>query len=346
MKSRKMICFCILTMVMLITANNILAETAASDPIGFTAENAVVTEPQGQLFCYDVTYRNLHKAYKPETFNSSGVKSREYQRLDGRETEDWINYLYEDGAELCIPTGLSLMYGDTRREQYSQVLTYLRSEPEAAECVEIEGFSLEEAQKKADAFIAGLGIEYLEPDTAVSLSHDYLDKITGDMREAYVGMDKVRYFDTFTTDIDAYYLTYRQVLNGIKTAGDPQAAVVITRDGIAYLEMAFVIDGINDKQPVSEGLTRQAAADLCAERCRKEFSLLPGNINISNEIAEISVVNYFAFNESGEDEYRASLFPCWFLKGTQTFFKDGEAAGRKHIRDLYRIQDGQWFYAN
>lgn len=74
MKSRKIICFCILTLVMMISVNNILAETAGAGVMEFNAENAVITEPGEQLFCYDVTYRNFHKAYTPEMFNASGVK--------------------------------------------------------------------------------------------------------------------------------------------------------------------------------------------------------------------------------------------------------------------------------
>ena len=126
MKNRKSICFCILALVMLISVSNILAETAGTGAIEFTTENAVNTVPKAQLFCYDVTYRNFHKAYTPEIFNTSGVKSKEYQKVDGREIEDWYRFEFQDGHELYIPSGLSLMYGDARMEYYSQVLTYLQ----------------------------------------------------------------------------------------------------------------------------------------------------------------------------------------------------------------------------
>ena len=349
MKNRKVICFCILALVMLISVNNILAETAGSGSIEFTAENAVITEPQDQLFCYDVTYRNFHKAYTPEMFNASGVKSKEYQKLDGRELNDWYKYEFQDEHELYIPSGLSLMYGDARMEYYSQVLTYLQWDLGTMACTDMEGFSLEEARKKADALIAVLGIEYLEPDLAVSLSHEDLNRITKEMRETFAGEPKVKYFDSFTKDIDAYYLTYRQVLNGIKTAGDPQAALVVTRDGIASLELSCVIDRVNATTPLTKTLSREEATELCSEKYRNEFKQLPENIRITNEITEISVANFFEFDEDGTDEYHAGVFPCWFFKGTQTFFKDGEEKGVtpvNPIRDLYRIPDGHLFFGN
>ena len=183
MKSRKIICFCILTLVMMISVNNILAETAGTGVMEFNAENAVITEPGDQLSCYDVTYRNFHKAYTPEMFNASGVKSKEYQKVDGREIEDWYRFEFQDGCELYIPSGLSLIYGDARVEYYSQVLTYLQWDLGTMECTDMEGFSLEEARKKADALIAVLDIENLEPDLAVSLSHEDLSRITKEMRE-------------------------------------------------------------------------------------------------------------------------------------------------------------------
>lgn len=344
MKNRKVICFCILTLVMLISVNNILAETAGSGTIEFTAENAVNTVPKGQLFCYDVTYRNLHKAYTPETFNASGVKSKEYQKVDGREIEDWYRFEFQDGYELSIPSGLSLMYGDARMEYYSQVLSYICWDLDTMECKEIEGFPLNEAREKADAFISTLGIEYLEPDLAVSLSHEDLERITGEMRKTFEGEPKVKYFDTFTSDIDAYYLTYRQVLNEIKTAGVPQVAVVITRDGIASLELSCVIDRVNDTSLLKETMYRPEAEKLCSEKHLNEFKQLPENMHITNEITEITTANYFEFDEDGPDEYHAGLFPCWFFKGEQILFTDEGEKRMTPIRDLFRIPDGHWFF--
>lgn len=346
MKNRKSICFCILALVMLISVNNILAETAGTGTIEFTVENAVNTVPKAQLFCYDVTCRNFHKAYKPEMFNTSGVKSKEYQKVDGRETDDWYRFEFQDGHELYIPSGLSLMYGDARMEYYSQVLTYLQYDLDTMECKEIEGFSLDEARKKADALIAVLDIANLEPDLAVSLSHEDLGRITKEMREAFAGEPKVKYFDSFTRDIDAYYLTYRQVLNGIKTAGMPQVAVVVTRDGIASLELSCVIDRVNNTSLLKGTLYRPEAEKLCSERHLNEFKQLPENIRITNEITEITTANFFEFDEDGTDEYHAGVFPCWFFKGVQTLFVDGAEKGVTPIRDLYRIPDGHWFYGD
>ena len=346
MKNRKSICFCILALVMLISVNNILAETAGTGTIEFTVENAVNTVPKAQLFCYDVTCRNFHKAYKPEMFNTSGVKSKEYQKVDGRETDDWYRFEFQDGHELYIPSGLSLMYGDARMEYYSQVLTYLQCDLDTMECKEIEGFSLDEARKKADALIAVLDIANLEPDLAVSLSHEDLGRITKEMRETFAGEPKVKYFDSFTRDIDAYYLTYRQVLNGIKTAGMPQVAVVVTRDGIASLELSCVIDRVNETTPLTKTLSREEATELCSGKYRNEFKSLPENMRITNEIAEISVAHFFEFDEDGTDEYHAGVFPCWFFKGEQMRFADEAEIGVSPIRDLYRIPDGHWFYGD
>ena len=279
-------------------------------------------------------------------FNASGVKSKEYQKVDGREIEDWYRFEFQDGCELYIPSGLSLMYGDARMEYYGQVLTYLQWDLGTMECTDMEGFSLEEARKKADALIAVLDIENLEPDLAVSLSHEDLSRITKEMREAFAGEPKVKYFDSFTKDIDAYYLTYRQVLNGIKTAGMPQVAVVVTRDGIASLELFCVIDRVNETTPLTKTLSREEATELCSEKYRNEFKQLPENMRITNEIAGISVANFFEFDEDGTDEYHAGVFPCWFFKGEQMRFADGAEIGVSPIRDLYRIPDGHWFYGD
>ena len=164
------------------------------------------------------------------------------------------------------------MYGDARMEYYGQVLTYLQWDLGTMECTDMEGFSLEEARKKADALIAVLDIENLEPDLAVSLSHEDLSRITKEMREAFAGEPKVKYFDSFTKDIDAYYLTYHQVLNGIKTAGMPQVAVVVTRDGIASLELSCVIDRVNETTPLTKTLSREEATELCSGKYRNELT--------------------------------------------------------------------------
>jgi hypothetical protein len=134
------------------------------------------------------------------------------------------------------------------------------------------------------------------------------------------------------------------VLNGIKTAGMPQVAVVVTRDGIASLELSCVIDRVNETTPLTKTLSLQEATELCSEKYRNEFKQLPENMRITNEIAEITVAYFFEFDEDGTDEYHAGVFPCWFFKGTQTLFKDGETAGRNIIRDLYRSPDGHWFF--
>ena len=204
----------------------------------------------------------------------------------------------------------------------------------------------DEARKKADALIAVLDIENLEPDLAVSLSHEDLSRITKEMRETFAGEPKVKYFDSFTKDIDAYYLTYRQVLNGIKTAGMPQVAVVVTRDGIASLELSCVIDRVNNTSLLKGTLYRPEAEKLCSERHLNEFKQLPENIRITNEITEMTTANFFEFDEDGTDEYHAGVFPCWFFKCVQTLFVDGAEKGVTPIRDLYRIPDGHWFYGD
>ena len=124
---------------------------------------------------------------------------------------------------------------------------------------------------------------------------------------------------------------------------------MITRDGIASLELSHVIDRVNETTPLTKTLSREEATELCSEKYRNEFKQLPENIRITNEIAEISVANFFEFDEDGTDEYHAGVFPCWFFKGTQTFFKDGEEKGVtpvNPIRDLYRIPDGHLFFGN
>jgi hypothetical protein len=289
-----------------------------------------------------VIFKDFHQAFTPEMFNNSGVVARKFEKSDYMEMDDNYTYTYRNGSTLFVSSGLNLFYYNASGDYYSQVLTYLDTEETVIGNPELTGFTVKEATDQCDELLSRLGLGNLVLDTMVTFSKESLIRITDEMKKAYAGHPKVRYFTSFTDETEAYYLTYRQVLNGIKTAGTPQVRIVITRDGIAYLELFRIIDHITETYPVTKQMTGQDAVHCFEKRNVTRYSV-PDSISVSYKIKEISIAYYFDFNTQNNNAFHAYVFPCWYIKGYESM----RSAGREKtltIQDLYRIPDGTWYY--
>ena len=309
---------------------------------GIITDSTIINEQHGELFSYDVVFKDFHKAFTPEMFNNSAVTARKTEKSDYMEMDDTYTYTYGNGCTLCVSSGLNLFYYNASGDCYSQILTYLGNTGTAMGSPELTGFTLEEATDRCNDFLSRLGLGNLVLDTAVTFSKEYLIRITEEMKKEYAGHPKVSYFTSFTSETEAYYLTYRQVLNGVKSAGTPQVRIVITRDGVAYLELFRIIDHITETHPVTGQMSWQEAVHCFEERNINQYTL-PASVSVSYGIRDISAAYYYGFDTRNNDAFHAYVFPCWYINGYETM----RSAGREKthpIRDLYRIPDGVWYY--
>ena len=309
---------------------------------GIITDSTMIHEQYNELFSYDVIFKDFHQAFTPEMFNNSGVGARKFEKSDYMEMDDSYTYTYRNGYKLFVSGGLNLFYYNASGDYYSQVLTYLDTEETVIGNPELTGFTVKEATDQCDELLSRLGLGNLVLDTMVTFSKESLIRITDEMKIAYAGHPKVRHFTSFTDETEAYYLTYRQVLNGMKSAGTPQVRIVITRDGIAYLELFRIIDHITGTYPVTEQMTSQEAVSCFEKRNINRYSI-PDSISVSYNIKEISNAYYFEFNMQNNNAFHAYVFPCWYIKGYESM----HSAGREKthlIQDLYRIPDGIWYY--
>ena len=335
MKAKKISSILVLLVVFLVQISNIKAE-------GMITDNTVINDQYDELFSYDVIYKDFHQAYKPEMFNDSAVVSENIEKSDYMEMEDSYTYQYKDGCVLCISSGINLLYYNTNGEYYSQILTYIDSEGINTDNSELTGFSVKEATEQCNELLSGLDIRDLVLDTAVTFSKERLIRITEEMKKVY-GDHKVSYFTSFTDETEAYYLTYRQALNGIKTGGTPQVSIVITRDGIAYLDISRIIDQIAETRPADGQMSSQEAAQCFEKRNLNTYSSLPDSISVSYEIREISIAYYYELDMPETNVFHARVFPGWYIEGRETM-RSGERVRTHRIRDFYRIPDGTWYY--
>ena len=331
---------CIIMLFICIVNMHALGETAFTPKENIKIENSIINDQYNELNVYDVTYKDFQKVYTSAMFNSSEVVSTKSESADDIEAESHT-YKYKDGFELCIADSMSLFYYNANGDYYSQILTYLNSSENYTNSPELTGFSLNEATKVANDFIASLEIKNLVLDKAFTFSKESLVTITNDMKKIY-GENGAKFFSSITDETEAYYLTYRQTLDGIKTAGTPQIQMVITRNGIAYLEMFRIIDQVNNKTTVTEQSSWKDAICFFEERNINAHNL-PESISVLYEIEEISISYYR--DPDPEQKLCASLFPCWYIKGYETM-TNGDKARTKQIADIYRIPDGVWYYPN
>lgn len=305
--------------------------------------NCVINDQYNGLYSYEVTYEDFHQAYTPELFNTSGVKSVKHENSDYRKEFDTDQYVYADGCVLNISSGMSLFYYNKYGDCYSQVLTYIGSTKVDTEEADLEGFPLDAAMEKCDQFLDQLGIDYWAPDPPISLSSGFLKRITDDMKTAY-GEEGARYFHSFTEDTEAYYIACRQVLDGIKLAGTPQIQIVITRNGISYLEMSHIIKRINKTSPIHETPIWQDALSLFADNSTAVYSL-PDSITVTYDLDEISV-SYFCISDTQSNTvYNAHVFPGWYISGYETMSSGNKTRIRK-VSDFYSIPDGIQYHPN
>ena len=319
-----------------------LVQISYSNAEEILTDSTIINEQYDNLFSYDVIFKDFHQVFKPEMFNNSGIVARKFEKSDYMEMDDSYTYTYRNGYKLCVSSGLNLFYYNASGDYYSQILTYLGTAETVIGNPELTGFTVKEATDQCNELLSRLGLGNLELDTIVTFSKEYLKRITDEMKKEYEGHPKVKYFTSFTDETEAYCLTYRQVLNGIKTAGTPQVRIVITRDGIAYLEMFRIIDHITETHPVTEQMTSQDAVHCFEKRNINQYSI-PDSISVSYKIREISIAYYYEFDIQNNNAFHAYVFPCWYIKGYEFM----RSAGREKthlIQDLYRIPDGIWYY--
>lgn len=298
-----------------------------------------------ELNLYTVTFRNT-RAYTPEVFNPGKVTESDYIRSESGSGDDWYHYRYEDDSELTIPGNTELIYGNRNYERYSQLLTYLDNAGITAEERENGPYSLQDALERSHSLFDRLHIGNLVMDRAVALPSSRIRTLTDDMKRFYSGAQKLYCFDSFPDEIGAWYLTFRQELSGIRSAGVPQVRIVLTGEGTALLELNRIIDHVNDDYELTAGATWQDAIRLFTEtHGQKSFES-----ELYSESFEISRINIAYDYELTHDDFTsldAKIFPCWQIEGSQAItLAEGTgiySPGTKIIpfSEIYSIPDGK-----
>ena len=325
----------LVVMILSVQINNTKAEEIITD-------GTVINDQYDRLFSYDVAFKDFHQAFTPEMFNGSEVVDRKIERSDYGRIDDSYTYTYADGCILCVSSGLNLFYYNADGDYYSQIITYLDSAGDCTGGPELSGFTVKDATEQCNRLLARLGLRDLVPDTITTFSKERLTRITDEMKREYAGHPKVMYFTSFTDETEAYYLTYRQVLNGMRSAGTPQVRIVVTRNGIAYLEMFRIIDRITGTRPVTEKMPWQEAVQCFKKRNINVYSI-PASISVSYGIREISIQYYYGFDTQNDNALFAHVFPGWDIKGYESM-RSADREKERLIHDFYRIPDGAWYY--
>ena len=221
-------------------------------PVIRTTEHAVIDEGSGELTSCSVTFRNT-RAYVPEDFNLAKVVKKDYEPCEDDPGSDVYHYLYADDALLSITSNTTLCYGNRDADRYTQLLTYLDNAQIEPDQAAGEPYPLADALARSEELFRSLHLCRMDLDTAVPLSAGYIRTLTEDMRDYYKGTGKLAAFREFPEEIGGWYLTYRQELNGLKSAGRPQVAVLLTEKETALLELNQVIDHVNDEYEMAAG---------------------------------------------------------------------------------------------
>ncbi len=303
-------------------------------------ENAIIDGSYDKLCEYDSTFRNLLDYYPPEVFSGVPAVSRDYYRSEDSILDDMCTWRFGNGCELSCDR-ISLTYGNADRERYSQLLVYLDNANIKAEAGEPDGFSLEDAVSQSDALFRELKIENLVPDQATALPCEYIRELTGDMIRFYGEAPKLDVFRSFGEDISAWYLTFRQEINGLRSMEEPQVSLVVTKNGIALLTITTIIDRVENVVQTGAESVWQDALDMFTafhggrtfEEYSEKFEI--EGIRIGYDTGSVDV--------GGNGEIRGKLFPCWRVDALQTLEmsqgRNGETSGTRILQmsDTYRI---------
>ncbi len=309
------------------------------------ADHLEIDDRFEELSLYTVTFRNT-RAYTPEMFNPGKVTETDYIRSEYGPGDDWYHYRYEDDSELTIPGNTELIYGSRDYERYSQLLTYLENAGISEEKREDGLYPLQDALERSHSLFDRLHLGNLVMDQAVALPSSRIRTLTDDMKRFYSGAQKLYCFDSFPKEIGAWYLTFRQELSGIRSAGVPQVRIVLTEDGTALLELNRIIDHVNDDYELTAGTSWQDALRLfTATHEQKNFES-----DLYSESFEISRINIAYDYEMPRDDSAtldAKVFPCWQIEGSQAItLAEGPGVyspGTKIIpfSEIYSIPDGK-----
>ena len=303
-------------------------------------ENAIIDGSYDTLSECDATFRNLLDYYPPEVFSGVPAVSRDYYRSEDSILDDMCTWRFGNGCELYC-NRISLTYGNADRDRYGQLLTYMDDANIKAEADEPEGFSLEDAVSQSDALFRELKIENLVPDLAAALPCEYIRELTGDMIRFYGEAPKLDVFRSFGEDISAWYMTFRQEINGLRSTEEPQVVLVVTKNGIALLTVTKIIDRIENVVQTGTESVWQDALDMFTafhggrnfEEYSEKFEI--EGIRIGYDTGPVDI--------GGNGEIRGKLFPCWRVDSLQTLEmrqeRNGGTPGMRTLKmsDTYRI---------
>jgi hypothetical protein len=302
-------------------------------------EDAVIDDAYDVLSEYDATLRNLLDYYSPEIFSGVPAVNRDYYDFEYGIFDDSCTWQFGNGCELTCSC-LSLTYGNADSERYGQLLTYMDNANINAESDAPEGFSMEDALSRCDALFRELKIENLAPDQALALPCEYIRELTDDMVLFYKSAPKLDVFRSFGEDISAWYLTFRQQVNGLKSTGEPQVSLVVTKNGIALLTVTSVIE--------ETGNAVQTGAEPSWHDALDMFTGVHGGRVFEEYSERFDVtgirIGYGLDAVSTEDGLiRAKVFPCWRVDGFQMLeFSRRQDTGMPdtqilQVSDTYRI---------
>ena len=302
-------------------------------------ENAIIDGSYDTLCEYDAAFRNLLDYYSPEVFSGVPAVNRNYDDFEYGAFDDSCTWQFGNGCELTCSC-LSLTYGNADSERYGQLLTYMDNANINAESDVPEGFSIEDALSRCDALFRELKIENLVPDQAIALPCEYIRKLTDDMVLFYKSAVKLDVFRSFGEDISAWYLTFRQQVNGLKSTDEPQVSLVITKNGIALLTVTSVIEETGNAVQTGAEPSWQDALDMFTgvhggrffEEYSERFDVTGIRIGYGLDAVRME-----------DGLLRAKVFPCWRVDGFQTLvISKRQDTGMPdtqilQVSDIYRI---------
>lgn len=302
-------------------------------PDNFTILDEVLqVESALELKEYSVTYRNLQENYGPKDFSTCELFSCEEEISVDNPMENYVSYVYTNGSRLIMPNAVSLIYGNTEREKYEQLIVFFRntSYPEVTGNLSFQNRDV--AIEFCIKTLGRLGIDNLCVDKVIPLSSELISDQTEKML-SYYGSNALQYFNDVDINNEAYYISFRYLFGEVEMLGEPQAEFIITANGISSLKLYHILETIDDSVSRSglypvEKVLRHFAEEHYQQR--SELDLYT--------ITDVKCV-YYPLYDSKQPSSSVRYIPCWKVSAICEYHF-GNRKKTVNVSGLYSMKDG------
>lgn len=329
----KKIVLTIMVCIAIFTGLPSLAETAYELPNNFTILSEAL-----QMDCiygleeYTVTHRNLQENYGPEDFTNSEVQSCEKLDSTYNSIENYVSYVYTNGSRLILPNTVSLIYGNTDREKYEQLILFFNNTnyPDTPNNLSFQ--TRDDAITFCTNILGKLGIEDLSVDRVIALDVETICNQTETMLSFYRS-DKLQYFHNVDISDEAYYIAFRHFWDGVGMIGDPQAEFIINSNGICSLKLYHIVETVCESALVSDIYPIEKALQLFVDQHSQQKSDL--------DLYTITNVRSVYYPIYDDKLYPPAVryVPCWYISGTCEYHF-GNKVKKVDVSCLYSMKDG------